>query len=568
MHAYPLKTLVIEYRYAPAIRELFASVIVENEDHAQGVLATLSADKRTDGALALTVRRLCLVVGDEADRKAPPPPRVPLANLAVPPLPPHPVGPNHQAGQGNVPADGGLGHGYFNNHGAFGHTAAILGVGGGGGTINYHPQMPLSTLHQINNPPNGFNYIPHIPAHPPLPQAHNPTSVNPVAPAPATTTTTATAEAADAWLSSDDESEDEADVTPSPPPPAAPSALPVMPALSAAAATAAPSDEWALELPTFTHQGNMFNTVLQGQGPQIPHRSIEELQECKDEDSDAEEQVKPLLLSSALDILSQTNCIQALTIRLPTADLLDERTLLTLCSLRLLRKLDIAGKLDFMQLWRLLKNLLCLEDLTVSGVSSGTLANADILQEQFESTNLHLHSLSMYRTELDTELLHGILHSCGTNITRLKLSRFVTSSRLRFKRILQMIGPSLRQLALERLVFRGALPTAAEAHLVHLLDDLPTYSPMLEELQIAAERIISPINFFSTVLPSLFLTQLELDFYCPMITEEQIMELIANLPKGRMEVLSFGSKLKHLSTPKIQRACQEIGIVVLGAGDM
>lgn len=546
-------------------------MIVENEDHAQGVLATLSADKRTDGALALTVRRLCLVVGDEADRKAPPPPRVPLANLAVPPLPPHPTGPNNQVGQGNVPANGGFGHGFFNNHGAFGHNAAILGIGGGGGTINYHPQMALNALHHINNPPNEFTHIPHIPAHPPLPQAHNPTPVNPVAPAPApatTTTTTATTEATDAWLSSDDESDDESDFTPAPPPPVAPPALPLGPALSAVVATATPSDEWALELPVLTHQGNVFNTVLQGPAAQIPQQFIEEYHECKDQDNDAEKQVKPLLLSSALDILSQTNCIQALTIRLPTADLLDDRTLSTLCSLRLLRKLDIAGKLDFMQLWRLLQNLPCLEDLTVSGVSSGTLENADILQEQFESTNLHLHSLSMYRTELDTELLHGMLHSCGTNITSLKLSRFITSSRLRFKRTLQMIGPSLRQLALERLVFRGALPTAAEAHLVHLLDDLPTYSPMLEELQIAAERIISPINFFSTVLPSLFLTQLELDFYCPMITEEQIMELIANLPKGRMEVLSFGSKLKHLSTPKIQRACQEIGIVVLGAGNM
>lgn len=315
-------------------------------------------------------------------------------------------------------------------------------------------------------------------------------------------------------------------------------------------------DGWALELPSLQAQQLALQAVLDGTFQVSPQKSVPEASMAASE---------PLTLTSALDFLSQTNCIYVLTIRLPTSKLIDARTMSILSNLSSLRKLDIAGKLDFKRLWQLLKSLHCLEDLTVSGLSTGEHVDIASYHDDFGSTKLQLHSLSFYRSELDTEFLHGILQSCGQNIVNIKLSRFVTRSRLRFKSMLQVVGPSLRSLAIHRLVFRGPPPLATEQQLLHILDDLPTFCPMLEELQVAAERIVSPANFFATVLPSLFLTQLELDYYYPMVTEEQIMELIQNLPAGRTETLSFGSKMNHLLTPKVQRACQEIGIVVLGA---
>lgn len=343
-----------------------------------------------------------------------------------------------------------------------------------------------------------------------------------------------------------------------------PGAAPAAAAQHVQQTTSPAEDGWALEPPSFQQQQLAVDAILQSTDSSHSQQA--------DAGSSAANglvsEPNPLQLSSALDFLSQTNCIQALTIRLPTAEILDERTMSVLTSLPLLRKLDIAGKLTFAQLWSPLKSLPSLEDLTVSGLSTGEEVDLESYKEDCQATTLHLHSLAVHRSELDADLLHGILQSCGDSMTSLKLSRFVTNSRLRFKAVIQMIGPSLRSLAIHRLVFMGPVPLAAEAHLLHILDDLPTYCPMLEELQVAAERIVSPVNFFSTVLPSLFLTQLDLDYYYPMVSEAQIMALIQNLPAGRTETISFGSKMSHLNTPKVQRACQEIGIVVLGAGDM
>ncbi|KAK9895541.1 hypothetical protein P389DRAFT_197597 [Cystobasidium minutum MCA 4210] len=569
--------------YAPAIRELFASVTIQNEDHAQGVLSTLSADKRTDGALALTVRKVCLIVGEEADRKPPPPPRIPHANLAVPPALVPPNHPLNATAAMNTNINNGAAQAHFaglgNNHahhfqlanaatlatGGHGGHAPHGGAVGGQGPVHPHYQFHLSNtgqLVQVNllNNPHNQQVNTATAAQAPMPAVPGP---NPSGTTP--------------FLDLDEDSDsdtDEDDATP-PLPPVPPAPAIILPQLlHAQAATGAGSttDDWALEVPAAAlgqHLGQL--TAHQVQQLQPPNSQRPQIVHDEDDDEAREEQERhpPLTLSSALDILAQTNSIQALTVRLPTKDLLDDRTMSTLGSLRHLRKLDIAGKLTFKQLWQLLKSLPCLEDLTVSGLSSGPDADAsELLEKEFEDTSLNLHSVTMYYSELEGELLHSLLQACGSKVTSLKLSRFVTSSRAMFKRILQMIGPSLRQLALQRLVFRGAAPAAADQHLLHILDDLPTYSPMLEELQVAAERIVSPRNFFRTVLPSLFLAQLELDYYHPIINEDHVMDLLANLPKGRMETLSFGSKLKHLQTPKIQRACQDIGIVVLGAGDM
>lgn len=465
-------------RYAPAIRELFASVTLDNEEHAQGALSTLAADKRTDGALALTVRKVCLVIGDEASRKPPPPPRIPHANLTFAPpqvLPP-------QAAGGTAPPT----------------QTTFTG-----------PALPggIAALAQLNNNvqpanANGLDF----PGSPVL------GPINPF----------------------------QAGQLPQP----------------NIGIPGASEDGWALELPSLQAQQLALEAILNGTSQET----------TLNEELESPSAVPvPLSLASALDFLAQTSCISALTIRIPTAELVDERTMSILSDLRLLRKLDIAGKLDFRQLWQLLKNLPCLEDLTISGLATGEEVDIPSYDDDFNSTKLQLHSLSIYRSELDTDLLHGILQSCGKNIINIKLSRFVTRSRLKFKAILQMVGPSLRSLAIHRLVFRGLQPLSTQPHLLYILDDLPSFCPMLEELQVAAERIVSPANFFATVLPSLFLTQLELDYYYPMVTEEQIMELIHSLPAGRTETLSFGSKMNHLLTPKVQRACQEIGIVVLGA---
>lgn len=472
---------VVHTRYAPAVRELFASVSLENEEHAQGVLATLAADKRTDGALALTVRKVCLVIGDSASRIPPPPPRIPHANLALPP-PPIVIG-QHL------------------------HNLIVNGIGTGPGLAAIAQMTPVQ-LHHFHHLQNLHNML-------------------------------------------NDAAEQDGDDQPGP--------QHVFPG-HAAPAQPTSEDAWALELPPVPD--------TEGAGP--ARRASRRPRSRSTSVAVADTALHVMTLESALDVLSQTKCIQALTIRLPTANPLSPRTMTTFPSLTLLRKLDLAGRLDFGQLWHLLKDLPCLDDLAISGLSSGTGEDVDITlyQEDFQSTTLHLHSLSFYRSELDTELLHGLLQCCGKNITSLKMSRFVTTSRFQFKGILQMIGSSLRQLALHRLVFRGPTPTLGEAHLFYILDDLPTYCPMLEELQVAAERIVSPMNFLSTVLPSLFLTQLELDYYYPMVTEDQVLELINHLPAGRTETLSFGSKMNHLFTPKIQRACQEIGIVVLGAGEV
>lgn len=466
-------------RYAPAIRELFASVILDNEEHAQGVLSTLAADKRTDGVLALTVRKVCLVIGTTADRKPPPPPRIAQANLPLPPAPlqtlpqPNPAWPD---------AD---------NDNALATDAAVNAWNQQG--MQFHQFHLLQQLHNIHN----LGVILHPP---PIPNHQQLTQLVPNA-------------------------------TPN-----------------------APADDWTLEVPVvLVHEGEMlYNTSYSG-----PSSLTEVIRQPG---------TRPLLLNSALNILSQTKGIQTLTIRLQTKTFLDDQTMTTLCNLKSLKKLDIAGKLSFTQLWQLLRSLPGLETLAVSGLSSGTEEEVITFTEDvFNSVSLSLRSISFYRSELNTDLLYGLLETCGNNIGSLKLSRFVTSSRPTFRSILRLIGSSLRQLALQRVVFTSPAPPAMQPQLLQLLDELPTHCPMLEELQVAAERITSPQHFLDTTLPSLFLTQLELDFYYPLVTEEQILSLIASLPAGRMETMSFGPKMAHLGTSKVQRACQEIGIVLLSA---
>jgi hypothetical protein len=304
------------------------------------------------------------------------------------------------------------------------------------------------------------------------------------------------------------------------------------------------------------------SNVLHGTSPL--HRSYEE-----DEEESAEQDISPpktpLELSSALAVLTQTVCIQSLTIHLPANTPLDEETLDALSNLRLLRRLVLAGKLNFGQLWHLLTNLPCLEELFITGLSDGEDVDLDEYTDQFENTTLHLRSLSFYRTEMRPELFQGLSSCSKDTLTSLRLSRFVIAGRLSFKNTLRLIGGNLRRLAIHRLLFRGLPPTAQETHLVNLLDDLPTYCPMLEELQVAAERIVSPVRFLSVIIPSLFLTTLELDYSYPLVSESQILELVTKLPAGRLETISFGPKMSHLSTGDVRRAFQEIGVVVLAA---
>jgi hypothetical protein len=75
--------------------------------------------------------------------------------------------------------------------------------------------------------------------------------------------------------------------------------------------------------------------------------------------------------------------------------------------------------------------------------------------------------------------------------------------------------------------------------------------------------LCSSTAFLERTLPSLFLTHLELDFDEPFFTEAKLLEMVHNLPAGRMEVLSLGSSVPIPDSTKLQRACEEIGAVLL-----
>lgn len=266
--------------------------------------------------------------------------------------------------------------------------------------------------------------------------------------------------------------------------------------------------------------------------------------------------------STALELLRITTCLQSLTIHLSRSTTLCEDSMSALTQLPLLRKLDLTASINLRQLWLILEASPLLQDVEVSGMKGIPVGVKPLSRKRQESV-FHLVNLSISSSEIGDKSLIALCNSTQNTLRSLHLSRVKGLTRLAYRTALGKVGPTLRRLSLHKITF-AALPQA-DANLLNLLDNLPRLCPMLEELQVAADRVVSEDRFLKVVLPSLFLTQLELDYKLPVVTETCLLEMIQNLPAGRMEALSLGKNLTHLATQRVVRAASEIGIVVLGA---
>jgi hypothetical protein len=430
---------------------LFSTILLDSEEHASGVLSTLSKNAAKGGALNMVVRKICLLVGAKADR---------LRAVTVPPAPPI----VEEINNNNANAE----HGQAGNANANQHL-------GPWAPIVPHNNLVAQAIANAQAFHQQFLQLHPQHAHlaPLAPQATPPPPVQQVAPIPA---------------------------------------LPVL-----------------------------FDD------------------DDDDEGADVEEDPASLLtLESSLAVLRAVRCIHFLTFHLPKDTILQPDSLAVMGNLALLRKMSISCKLEFPQLWQLLQSMPLLSDLEVFGLVSG---NSDMQDNLDLTSTFHLTSLSLTNSALENPCLHALLHSNRDTLSHLKLAGFSSISRGGLRKALQIVGPKLRRLALHRITFT---PSPLEELIMGgLLDNLPRLCPLLEELQIATDRVCSEDRFLQTVLPSLFLTTLELDFRLPVIQASHLITMIGNLPAGRMETLCLGQSLAHLATPQVLRACQEIDITVL-----
>ena len=329
----------------------------------------------------------------------------------------------------------------------------------------------------------------------------------------------------------------------------------------------------------------------------------------------------PLSWITAQMILQRSPFIQTLTLKLPRLQKLDESEMLTLTQFKQLRKLDIAGHVTFQQLAVIVAQNAHLKDLEVTfmkpeavptaapatatataapgnaapttttatatdGSTGNTALAASAAVPAIDASSstavqpppvvpvpvpvqgslgtMHLTALSLAYCQMDNAELAEILRASKDTLRNLSISNLKGITRFGFKAALKAVGKDLRVLALQKLTFTAVATQDPLLPLAHLLDDLPTVCPRLEELTVASAKICSEQHFLTAVVPGLFLTQLELDYTAPTIGTSTIMEMITHLPAGRMETLCFGPEMSHLSTPEVQRACQEIGIVLLG----
>lgn len=266
--------------------------------------------------------------------------------------------------------------------------------------------------------------------------------------------------------------------------------------------------------------------------------------------------------TTALEVLRRTICLQSLTVTLPRSQRLCEESMAALTRLRLLRKLDITAAVTFAQLWDILEASPMLQEVEIVGMKPTPTDTVPIFAKRVEST-FHLTSLSIVSADLRDGQLLALCTATQATLRSLRISQTRGLTRQGYKAALGKVGGQLRRLSLQRVTFTPF--PATDATFIHLLDDLPRVCPMLEELQIATDKVVSEERFLKVVLPSLFLTQLELDYKLPLVSEACLMEMIRNLPAGRMETLCLGKNLAHLGTPRVLRASSEIGIVVLGA---
>merc|ERR1711939_235544 len=441
--------------YGPAIRELFSFVVLDNEEHATGVLDTLRQNAAQNGALHTVVRKLCLLVApvQEAveDEASPPPEQQP---------PPAQV------------------------HIVINGINMVLTPGG----PPLSPMMMAFLNQQRNQQHPAWAAAVAVAAHNAALAAHN----------------AATAAAA-AAVTAGAEQPAEAEAVPAPEEPQQD-----QPAVPEAADPTGPRLQW----------------------------------------------------STALKVLQRTTCLQSLVINLSQCTTLSDDSMSALLRLPLLRKLDLTGSINFRQLWLILEASPLLQDVEICGMKANPPTMRPLSSRRLESV-FHLVNLSLTSCELSDKNLIALCGATQGTLRSLHLSRVKGLSRLGYRTVLDKVGPTLRRLTLHKVIFT-ALPQA-DATLLNLLDDLPTLCPMLEELSVATDRVVSDERFLKVVLPSLFLTQLELNYKLPVVSEACLMDMIHNLPAGRMEALCLGKNLAHLGTQRVVRAASEIGIVVLGA---
>ena len=289
----------------------------------------------------------------------------------------------------------------------------------------------------------------------------------------------------------------------------------------------------------------------------------------------------PLSWITAQMILQRSPFLHALTVKLPRMQTLDESAMTTLTQLKQLRKLDIGGQITFKQLKSILTSNPHLRELEVifmkpepppapapAPTEEGAIVAVPIpipAEVPAPLGTMHLTSITLAHCQLKNAELREMLRASQGTLRNLSLSNIKGITRFGFKAALTAVGKNLRVLALHKLTFTGVATQDALPIHANLLDDLPTICPRLEELTVASPKICSEQHFLTAVVPGLFLTQLELDYPAPSVDQATIMGMIMQLPAGRMETLCFGEKMAHFNIPEIQRACQEIGIVLLSS---
>ena len=276
-----------------------------------------------------------------------------------------------------------------------------------------------------------------------------------------------------------------------------------------------------------------------------------------------EEQSLPALtLTTTLSILQRTSALTNLTLRLPKTMDLPDSIVDAIAGISTLVKLDLSGRIHLSKLWKLLRSVQSLTELDICGLRVGDDIK-DMSEEDLDTSLFGLVTLNMQNCELSSSYFVRFLSACRNTLRSLRLSECSNPTRVAFRQALMAIGAKLRRLELHKLMFL-AMPDDAQN--LALLNDLPRVCPLLEELSLSTDKLVGE-NFLWRVLPGLFLSQLDLEYRIPAVSEHNLLNMIRHLPAGRMETLSLGPSMTPLCTERVARACQEIGITVLKSSD-
>lgn len=284
-----------------------------------------------------------------------------------------------------------------------------------------------------------------------------------------------------------------------------------------------------------------------------------------DNDDDLPKVPKPTVLrrASGLMVLNRLQHINNLTIRLPNVwTILDDEVVQAITQLPLLRRFEVSARVSFTRLWTILKATPLLTELDVRGLRLGDDIST-ISESDLEGTTFSLTSLSMADSDLSSAFFIPLLVATRNTLQTLHLSDCAKPNRSAFKQALQLVGKNLHSLTLNKVIFLTTVVGGGVTPDSNILDDLPRMCPLLTELSIGTNMITSADRFLQVVVPSLFLTQLELNYAVPKVTEESLLEMIRKLPTGRMESISLGPYSSKCCTDKVMQACQKIGITLL-----